>query len=51
MTTTKQYYILCTDCAGTGHVPEMGLSTSTTRICPVCCGGGTKLITEITTEL
>lgn len=47
MTTIRQYPKGCDFCCGKGIIPGTeGLSTSTTRICPVCNGSGVIIVTE-----
>lgn len=43
---SNQVWQLCPKCNGEGICSTEGLSTSTTRICPVCNGG--KMINVIT---
>jgi len=48
MKITKTYLSGCTWCNARGFVPnpDMGISTSTTIICPVCNGAKTIVVTE-----
>jgi hypothetical protein len=48
MKTTRQYNKVCNSCRGSGYIPEpLPTSTSITRMCPACHGGGLVLVTEI----
>jgi hypothetical protein len=50
-TTIKEYNQLCSSCRGAGVIPEpMQLTTSVTRVCPVCSGSGVMAVKETTTD-
>ena len=43
----KKYIIVCPSCNGYGYISEtIGLSSSSTRVCPACNGSKTAVVEE-----
>ena len=46
MTRKRSYPIVCPSCDGTGRIPEIGISSNSTRECLACKGSGFVIVTE-----